>query len=1444
MTRLLCLVTSILVFLAATAATPLERIKEHRRWMTEHYSNPAALDDRALLEAASAVIAYELQEPEAKAIMLCMAEKAPGARAYAEAMGKNVVDTLLSRQRAAEKALADYAARALGADDALAIRLQLYACSTLNTFEDASPQLQSLGRRTAALVRKAPTATNRALDCLVRLETLNARHARSAAFPPADYVAIAKLEREVLDIYPPDDKSADMLKLALYGALATAEFYPADHEREFAFALVDAGLKYENTPGIDYQWTGTEKNYPCPSAWFMERCRDCLTEIFHDSHPALIQEEYKLCDYINRNFGYYEEYYNIYDQACTFVEAYYPMTSLLYGVIRLSRNHTQVSLGGTSSMTFIALRNLALIYGESNLQYIYAIVPDIYAEIMMNPASFQSQKARFFEALDKLRIEDPFVELILQTQFLYVNLAYDFEGSKTALTGIAEEFLKDSRAGESAIELGKELCNGLGKLFDRDILLRVHDKTSDLVAKQRGKGSVYHIFAEYQKSVAANNFNDGSAEEILTGLLPAVRKLKVELREMIEENICFDLAFYYSQNNNWKKCLEVLDECRNNFPDEPQYNIRALRGLALAELGKADSNSDMDMEKLEEVCSDEYQQAHYICSRYFYRRRQYDNAIASSSRAIDYNAALRGSAFDSFGLALRQTLLASLQEKGDISGAIRLALQDVEALNNSGFMEPSTSLLSYMWDNYRLVKSNRGMVDASHILGSVSALMSKLFGAMDENSAYSLRLSFFPLFISEVLDLMVQLSALDDLEMPEDYRKIVEKNISNNLILEKESLSAAEDVFKELEAEYSEKYERPYEALAFALADYYQKVAKNQTLADEIYDKLLSHGSDESIAGYALELGARYYERGMQDKAYSLVDKYLSFVESNPDKKSWHDSFQYSFWNTQKSLRDNSPAAALPHAREQYKLLKEYLAGSYLLMTEADQQSFAEKYGDPSWPLCRMLQYVPGDVAAEAYDAVLFRTGMQLRSQQETRKAVELSQDSRVRALADSIAGLKATLTQQQFDFENYASGKSATEQATLRRRIELFEQQLLDLTAAERRLAAAPAWSDVAAALGTTDVAVEFVKSDTRLGALVLRHGASSPTFVPLGELQAVADAIYSGRNQRAPAELYAEGNLTLYKLIWEPLEASLAGADRIYYAVSDLLSGLSFDALAAPGGKRLIDLYDLHRLTTTGNLAAIDSSAMPDDALLLGDIFYSRDQELVFADGSARSGQRASSARGEAFGYLQSTRAEIDGIADALADKTAKVYTQNFASEENLRRALGERSPGILHLATHGFYLADVGEAHTVPFMRNHSGAISSPMQRSGFALAGAEETWAGKNGDDDTDGIITASELAHLDLSGTRLAVISACSTALGAANHEGVFGLQRGLKIAGAKSLLLSLWNVDDTSTAELMVAFYRNWKEGQSKHDAFRNAVAAVRAAYPDPYHWAAFTLLD
>lgn len=209
-----------------------------------------------------------------------------------------------------------------------------------------------------------------------------------------------------------------------------------------------------------------------------------------------------------------------------------------------------------------------------------------------------------------------------------------------------------------------------------------------------------------------------------------------------------------------------------------------------------------------------------------------------------------------------------------------------------------------------------------------------------------------------------------------------------------------------------------------------------------------------------------------------------------------------------------------------------------------------------------------------------------------------------------------------------------------------------------------------------------------------------------------------------------------------------------------------------------------------------------------------------------------------------LPATRQEVLSLHALMP--SSHVLLGADASEGAL---LSVRHPRVLHVATHGVYLADQGgAANTRNLVVTHAPSAAvlptssrcNPLLRSALLLARG-----GGQGDDTAfDGVVTALEVSGIDLWGTRMVVLSACESGRGEVRlSEGVYGLRRALLAAGAETLVTSLWPVDDATTRDLMLEFYRGLSRGLARTASLDAAASALRRTHPHPYYWAPFVAL-
>jgi CHAT domain-containing protein/Tfp pilus assembly protein PilF len=323
-----------------------------------------------------------------------------------------------------------------------------------------------------------------------------------------------------------------------------------------------------------------------------------------------------------------------------------------------------------------------------------------------------------------------------------------------------------------------------------------------------------------------------------------------------------------------------------------------------------------------------------------------------------------------------------------------------------------------------------------------------------------------------------------------------------------------------------------------------------------------------------------------------------------------------------------------------------------------------------------------------------------------------------------------------------------------------------------------------------------------------------------------------YSGRGVIVKPSLTRKNiGVDLYKLIWQPLLPYIKNAGKVFVISSGLLNKISFQSMEDTMHKTLLETAEVHLLNNTNELYRVSSLLENNKTISL---FGGADFDRTL------SGKKIHIDANKTFNYLKGSDNEVKQLSGMFEKNNwnTKLYSGLAASEKNLAALSGNNSPEILHIATHGFYL----DSNTTAYKNK----LDFPLLRSGFVLSGANIYW-----DNDTslanhedDGIVTAQEISNLNFSNTRLLTLSACETALGDINNnEGVYGLQRAFKIAGVKEMLITLWQIPDTETKELMSLFYRHIFEGDSYYEALRKAQLAMKEKYPDPAVWAGFELI-
>jgi len=492
------------------------------------------------------------------------------------------------------------------------------------------------------------------------------------------------------------------------------------------------------------------------------------------------------------------------------------------------------------------------------------------------------------------------------------------------------------------------------------------------------------------------------------------------------------------------------------------------------------------------------------------------------------------------------------------------------------------------------------------------------------------------------------------------------------------------------------------------------------------------------------------------------------------------------------------------------------------------------------------------NMSAVLYDGQLLRKGLLLNADLALRNLLVESGDTVMLQTYDELADLKRSvqkyqeqnlLTKESLDSINMVIAKS---EKTLVDKSQAYGDYTSNLTAN---------WIDVKESLSNEELAIEYVCFQDEDGinhyaALVLSSNSEIPHYYYL----CTEDSLVHLFEQDKYSVAWGKD---LLELLLFPVISNRDQIKTIYFSPDGIIHNIPLENLIQIDESNDSNL-SLCRLSSTRQLIKKVNSPQIESASLFGGISYDANStnnihnELV-SDNAYESLILRSSLSEDGYMDLPSTEIEVININDILVNNhvTTSIYMHDDATESAFK-LIADKS-GVIHIATHGFYwteqhaLSWKNKNALLPIVMNNV-FDDEALTRSGLILAGANRLIRDRIKVPGTeDGILTAREISNLDLRNIDLVVLSACQTGLGEVSGEGVFGLQRGFKKAGAHSIVMSLWSVDDEATRILMEEFYKNLAQGESKQLSLTKAQHFLRttySVYSSPYFWAAFIILD
>lgn len=482
-------------------------------------------------------------------------------------------------------------------------------------------------------------------------------------------------------------------------------------------------------------------------------------------------------------------------------------------------------------------------------------------------------------------------------------------------------------------------------------------------------------------------------------------------------------------------------------------------------------------------------------------------------------------------------------------------------------------------------------------------------------------------------------------------------------------------------------------------------------------------------------------------------------------------------------------------------------------------------------------------LSAAAYDALLLSKGLLLNTTIDFENFVRTSNNGEAIKHFEEKRTLSAQYASQHtLDSMDYVI------LADLKARGQTYNISHLSIT-----------WRDVQEKLGNDDLAIEFFQSTTgEYGAILLKKNWKSPQTVKLkaflslkSRYDSMDEALIDNKLETSRlTKDQAKILLELGKAVWcddiiKHFPVTREG--KVYFSAAGRLQlvGIEYLPLSLPeidmngdikSYYSISDIYDIYRISSTRELV-LENDLKGIDAVIYGGLNYGMSADSLNLDAKKHKRSATRSYREVVninYEYLPGTKSEAEAITETInntgrEDLRAEIFTGNIGTEAAFKELSGQRKQ-IIHIGTHGYYEPD--EYH------------DNLLENSGLCFSGVNNGFYVSANTD--DGILTAKEASDMDLRGLSIMTLSACETGLGSLSSDGVFGLQRGFKMAGANSILMSLWKVDDDATKVLMTEFYGNLMKGKTKRHSLEDARAKVRAnpKWQSPQYWAAFILLD
>ena len=1476
------------------AQTVDEQIELHKQWVAEHTPKPEQLTDEELIIKVSLIISSLSHEPAEMDLIKACSKWDESFNAYADNRANRMLDKGDAEAISVLRILEKTAVEKIGVSS-LATACCRYSLACLVTSNDGCAQLEEITKclKDYKVNPKAKNAKEQQEYALL-FESVRLVFTHSVDVSnPNLWPEIFRLEKNVAEFYADYDVNT-IARANTYQILGDLKGCSDD----FVSDLIEAGRAegIEEVKGVP-KHVAYSDGLPTNSESYYKMAIEVGEKAAgkHNVDNVYFQHDYAW--FLKSKGVPTDSVYQQVQQASDMLKKYLPYGSNHTATLQMLRWSYNIWFGENmyELVRYKSFKDdIAKFYGKNSVDYVNYLYNLIEQQYMAGNPEAKSLIEELIEVIPETFKDSPSClgPTLIGAYNLLKAFGYDNQEQKDMLN-ILLSLYRNSHAPEwRSISFGRQLSGLLNDLHYKSESLEVQNLRLQDLGELVGKNSITYAWALATYASTFDMSQSSEGEKYYLEAIDICKKNGKNSPEMREQ-----LADIYFNTGDYAKGLAMMNEAINELKQAGDTIQTAILQIILAEYHMTrnipnaidyaplcEAAIPVILNNLDAFPANNIFVFDYIAD-YYCQQKRYQDAIDVLWTA-DALYIARGGSDENNIISIRKHIADIYQFKlNKYDEAAQIYDSEIERLRKADANGNAQHIMNCLLNKWNIVWLSNNLYKMAACLGDITQTYSAMTNYLNQDFNFKINIGLPVMSACSGYLIWYKLNTSNGHTMEEAIEEYVrvnsmgkdatavrqaftEKwdNLKNQMSTFKENIrDFLQDITDEMPAnlpDYEHSY--LYYNILWNWERYYRYLEPDNEKCAEYIDQILEHGKlfPSTMANNLTEALNFYFEIGNEKK----MDELLQMMRA--EQKNMHLSNDEAT-NTMNLLmailhKRGQYEKALPLAREYNVKVKEMISQNFDLMSPSEREEFINRRGTGGGGLQMLLHIYPKQLSGEVYDEAVYQKGLLMRSSERIRRNIMKSGDKQLLALMDSVSFYKS-LSQSISSDVLSEDQSNYTKKMELTMKIEQFEHEI---TRNAAKYLDEPnvnvSWTDVQKKLTNGDAAIEITFSDSILVALVVKPGMKMPEYVELEkgyglyhDMEALTGLTAKGFSEA----LYSEDAVGLYRRLWKPLEGVLKGCRRVYLSPCGYLSNIAFHAIKTPDGKALIDHYDLFQLTSTAELVkeTKQSSAQQHNVAIYGGIYYDQKQAAKAAstaangtDQQALDNEKRSldselardenrGTKTEAFRYLPGTMQEANDVSEILNNAGVKVIKGLEATEANFN-AMDGKSPNVIHLATHGFFVKDVTNNN---FVKRFNDAMYDSMLRSGLALANANNTWNNKLTDDETqDGILTARDISKLDLSNTDIMVVSACETALGTYSQEGVYGIQRGIKQAGVKSMIASLWKVNDASTAYLMSLFYSKWNAGTSKHEAMLQAIKQTREKYPSPYNWAPFVMLD